>query len=62
MFINSKGNYVDGKWNVASGEIMCSVSPVTEESIWQGNASNAQEIQSAVIAAKKAFGYWSKKM
>ncbi len=61
MFINSKGNYVDGKWNVASGEIMCSVSPVTEESIWQGNASNAQEIQSAVIAAKKAFGYWSKK-
>lgn len=59
MYIESKGNYINGKWEEASGKSFESYSPVNGELLWKGNKSIEKDIQLAIDSANKAFNYWS---
>ena len=50
--------YINGKWQAANGEVFSSQNPVTAEVIWQGGAADAQDIDQAAQAARKAFAEW----
>ncbi len=59
MKMESKGNYINGKWNVSNGEKFSSYSPVDQELLWEGNSATLDDVESAVESAKKAFDSWS---
>ena len=59
MEIISKGNFINGKWRLGTGDKFCSYSPVNQELLWQGTFSKEEDINHAVTAAKEAFNIWS---
>jgi len=59
----SKGFYINGQWQLpVSEQSFATINPATEETICQIPAGNAQDIDTAVKAARKAFdhGPWPK--
>ena len=59
MYINSKGNFINGEWKAASGDSFNSYSPVNEELLWSGNKASNDDVNLAVETAKTAFKIWS---
>ena len=52
--------YIDGRWAAPSGtKTIDVISPSTEQVIGSIPEGNVQDVQSAVSAAKTAFGAWS---
>ncbi len=51
--------YIGGTWRSGGGEAFESLNPATQLSIWQGNAANTQDVDSAINAARAAFPAWS---
>jgi succinylglutamic semialdehyde dehydrogenase len=60
--MNTKTHYYDGQWHAGTetASPLVSVNPATEETLWQGHAAVAEEVDKAILAARKAFIDWSK--
>jgi succinylglutamic semialdehyde dehydrogenase len=52
-------HFVGGAWVNGSGSSFASVNPVTQATVWQGNAAGSAEVNAAVSAARAAFTSWS---
>lgn len=57
--MNNYSHYIDGKWIKGEGSKLVSIDPATDKQVWEGRAATNDEINSAVVAAKKAFDIWS---
>ncbi|EAR62783.1 succinylglutamate-semialdehyde dehydrogenase [Neptuniibacter caesariensis] len=51
--------FIDGQWIQGEGESFESLNPGNGESIWEGNAANADQVDDAVAASRKAFPHWA---
>ncbi|WP_321887356.1 succinylglutamate-semialdehyde dehydrogenase [Paraburkholderia bannensis] len=51
--------FIDGQWCAASGPAFASRNPGTNETVWSGNAANADDVDRAVSAARRAFPAWA---
>ena len=51
--------YIDGHWLDGAGEQMQSLDPVSQQSIWTGQAASAAQVELAVEAARAAFPAWA---
>jgi succinylglutamic semialdehyde dehydrogenase len=51
--------WINGVWGRGSGDHFESINPATGESVWSGSAASDQQVDSAVISARKAFEVWS---
>jgi succinylglutamic semialdehyde dehydrogenase len=51
-------NYIDGVWAEGSGDAFSSVNPATGEIMWQGKAASANDVHTAVAAARRAHAGW----
>ncbi|WP_244946977.1 succinylglutamate-semialdehyde dehydrogenase [Legionella israelensis] len=54
-----KGQFINGNWINDSKTPLVSVNPANGEIFWQGYAASEEHINSAYLAAKKAFFKWS---
>lgn len=54
----SRGNYIGGSWQQAQGPALVSLNPATQQPVWQGNNSSADDVAQAVNAAQAAFIKW----
>ncbi|MFT5670649.1 MAG: succinylglutamic semialdehyde dehydrogenase [Glaciecola sp.] len=52
-------HYIDGQWLAGDGEHMSSVDPAKNEIVWTGKTASTQQVNAAVMAARKAFVEWS---
>lgn len=52
--------WISGQWVAGQGEAMASLSPVDSRELWQGEAATAEQVESAVKAARQAFPTWKK--
>ena len=59
MEAKMKSNFMDGQWVAGQGKTFSSENPATGENIWQGNASNLEDINLCMQAAKNAFNDWA---
>lgn len=55
----NKGLFISGKWRPGGGEIFTSHDPANNAMLWCGEASDAQDVDAAFQAARKAFPEWS---
>ncbi|GHG05536.1 succinylglutamate-semialdehyde dehydrogenase [Thalassotalea marina] len=53
--------FINGQWLEGQGEELTSLNPAKNEVIWQGNAASAEQVDTAVSAARQAFESWSQK-
>lgn len=53
--------FINGQWLEGQGEELTSLNPAKNEVIWQGNAASAEQVDTAVAAARQAFESWSQK-
>ncbi len=51
---------INGEWRAGSGERWQSRNPVTQETVWDGHAANAAEVDAAVANARAAFKSWAR--
>lgn len=51
--------FIQGQWQTGHGNAFKSISPVTEEIVWEGTSAVQADVDAAVQAAKKAFLTWS---
>jgi succinylglutamic semialdehyde dehydrogenase len=54
-------HYIDGQWLVGQGEPLDSLSPLTQEAVWRGQAASAVQVEQAVAAARAAFPAWARR-
>ncbi len=54
----SKGLYINGKFSPGSGDVFQSFNPATGEIIWEGAGADANDVDSAVKSARRAFQSW----
>ncbi len=52
-------NFIAGKWLEAGGDAIRSLNPANGDEVWQGRASNADDVNRAFDAAEVAFGDWA---
>ncbi|MFT6269318.1 MAG: succinylglutamic semialdehyde dehydrogenase [Alphaproteobacteria bacterium] len=52
-------HYIDGQWLNGDGQQMSSVDPAKNQVVWTGNTASAEQVNTAVIAARNAFIEWS---
>lgn len=55
----SEAIYINGVWVEGNGEVVVSLNPATQESVWQKKSADASQVSKAVNAARKAFAAWS---
>ena len=53
------GQFIDGAWQAGRGKTFHSVNPANGEVIWSANGANAEQVDTAVKAARAAFYTWS---
>ncbi len=53
--------YIAGSWLSGQGELFESRNPVTQDVLWAGNGATAEQVESAVQAARQAFPAWAKR-
>ena len=54
------GAYISGSWEPGSGAPFSNLCPATGDIVWEGNASDATQVEAAVSSAKAAFKDWSR--
>ena len=47
--------YIAGSWLAGQGELFEARNPVTQQVLWAGNGATAEQVESAVQAARQAF-------
>jgi succinylglutamic semialdehyde dehydrogenase len=52
--------FINGAWREGRGAQFVSLHPVTQETVWQGNAASADDVHDALTAARAAFREWSR--
>lgn len=57
--MNSKGNFINGKWQLGSGESLITYSPNDGAAIWYGYMSNLADIDACTTSAFEALPAWS---
>ncbi|MEX3957953.1 succinylglutamate-semialdehyde dehydrogenase [Trinickia sp. EG282A] len=53
------GLFIDGAWVAANGHAFCSRNPGTGEIVWEGKSATADDVERAVMSARRAFASWS---
>ncbi|WP_165673367.1 succinylglutamate-semialdehyde dehydrogenase [Metapseudomonas otitidis] len=53
-------HYIAGAWQAGQGEAFDSLNPVTQESVWSGQGASAEQVETAVAAARAAFPAWAR--
>lgn len=53
--------YINGSWQQGNGSKLTSICPVTQKSVWSGDSATAEDVNSAIIAARNAFSSWKKR-
>ncbi|WP_100658011.1 succinylglutamate-semialdehyde dehydrogenase [Alteromonas flava] len=51
--------FINGQWTIGHGHAIHSVDPAKNAIIWQGISASAEDVDSAVKAARSAFPTWS---
>jgi succinylglutamic semialdehyde dehydrogenase len=51
--------YIGGQWLDGQGKVMQSLNPVSQRSVWTGQAASAAQVTQAVEAARDAFPAWA---
>lgn len=51
---------VGNQWLAGSGDAMASLNPFSGETVWKGNAADAELVEKAVAEARRAFLTWRK--
>nr|WP_300312890.1 succinylglutamate-semialdehyde dehydrogenase [Halomonas sp.] len=51
---------IDGQWQDGQGDVFSKTDPVSGETLWQGAAASAEQVTSAVAAARQAFSTWAR--
>ncbi|MBA1200763.1 succinylglutamate-semialdehyde dehydrogenase [Pseudomonas capeferrum] len=52
-------HFIDGTWHTGQGEAFSSLDPVTQAVLWEGQGATAEQVDSAVQAARQAFPAWA---
>ena len=52
-------HFIAGSWQAGQGEALQSLDPVSQQVVWQGQGANAEQVDSAVKAARQAFAGWA---
>jgi succinylglutamic semialdehyde dehydrogenase len=55
-------HYINNQWESGAGPLFISRDPATEDILWQGYSATEKEVDSAITAARSAFGEWSSKL
>lgn len=50
---------INGEWVTGQGAVFTSVNPANNDVIWQAHAATAEQVDTAVTAARQAFFNWS---
>ncbi|MCG9790107.1 succinylglutamate-semialdehyde dehydrogenase [Vibrio mediterranei] len=53
--------WIAGNWVAGQGDTFQSLSPYNNQTIWEGQSATAQQVESAVSAARQAFVEWKKR-
>ena len=53
-------NCVNGIWTEGRGELFASITPANNDRVWEGHASNPDDVDQAVSSARSAFPAWSR--
>ncbi|MGR5297244.1 succinylglutamate-semialdehyde dehydrogenase [Vibrio mediterranei] len=53
--------WIAGNWVAGQGDTFQSLSPYNNQTIWEGQSATAQQVESAVSAARQAFIEWKKR-
>ncbi|MBY6198542.1 succinylglutamate-semialdehyde dehydrogenase [Vibrio hangzhouensis] len=53
--------WIAGNWVAGQGDTFQSLSPYNNETIWEGQSATAEQVESAVSAARSAFIEWKKR-
>ncbi|CAG9246330.1 succinylglutamate-semialdehyde dehydrogenase [Paraburkholderia caribensis] len=51
--------FIDGEWVAGTGHAFASRNPGTGATVWEGNSASAEDVDRAVMSARRAFGMWS---
>jgi succinylglutamic semialdehyde dehydrogenase len=51
--------YIDGEWQEGKGAAFVSRNPGNDEAVWEGKSASSDDVDRAVIAARRAFASWS---
>jgi succinylglutamic semialdehyde dehydrogenase len=57
--MTNSNQLINGKWSAGNGKPFTSLNPAKTEVVWKGNAADANQVEQAVKAARKAFKSWS---
>lgn len=52
--------FTNNQWKAGKGPIFSSYNPATQEIVWEGHAAEEEDVNEAVLNAKKAFKEWSR--
>ncbi|MBT1449855.1 succinylglutamate-semialdehyde dehydrogenase [Glaciecola sp. XM2] len=52
-------HFINGRWAAGEGELFESIDPAKNQSVWKGKAASPEQVESALLAARKAFIDWS---
>ncbi|UVM24529.1 succinylglutamate-semialdehyde dehydrogenase [Pseudomonas wadenswilerensis] len=52
-------HFIAGSWQTGQGEALQSLDPVSQQVVWQGQGASAEQVDSAVKAARQAFAGWA---
>lgn len=58
--IESKGNFISGKWIKGAGNPFESLEPSFDTPFWQGNFSSVEQVEDALKSARSALKSWQK--
>ena len=51
--------FIDGEWIAGTGHAFASRNPGTGATVWEGNSASAEDVDRAVMSARRAFAMWS---
>lgn len=51
-------HYIDGQWLAGEGKLITSTDPAKKQQIWQGQEATSSQVDTAIVAARKAFKSW----
>ena len=51
--------FINGQWQAGEGEAMVSTDSAKNQTVWQGQAATARQVDAAIAAARQAFPAWA---
>ncbi|RUO73734.1 succinylglutamate-semialdehyde dehydrogenase [Idiomarina seosinensis] len=59
--MSSSVQFIDGCWSAGNGKTFKSIDPARNQPVWSGAAADDNQVDAAVMAARKAFPEWSQR-